>query len=275
MTGWGTARLTKELLDLAPKLKIIAHSAGSIKGLVSDEVWERKIKVTSAASAIAFSVAEFTLAYMILGLRQTIPGREQVKKGKWKLEEGSPVLKSLYGQTIGLIGAGFVGKQVVQTLKPFGANILIADPYLKASEAKTLGVTKVSLDQLAKRSDVVSLHAPNLPATHHIVGKSFLSKMKPHAVLVNTARGSLIDEAALLEKLKDNNLFVMLDVFEGEPGMPNDPLRNHPNVFLSPHIAGAGSYHRQTDFCITELERVLSGKKPIYEVTKEKLKVMA
>ncbi|MBL8994780.1 MAG: hydroxyacid dehydrogenase [Spirochaetia bacterium] len=275
MTSWGTPALTAEFLDLAPKLKIVAHAAGSIKPIVSDEIWKRKITVTSAASAIAFSVAEYTLGSLILGLRRLQANVAHVREGKWGSDHEAVRMLSLDYAVIGLVGAGFVGRRVVEVLRPHCPNLLMFDPILSKADAKKLGVKKATLAEIAAKADAVTLHAPDLPATYRMIDRKFIFAMKPNALLVNSARGKLIEETALIERLKRGDLSAILDVTDPEPPAKDNPLRSLANVILTPHVAGSGAYQRVGKFAVTELEQVLKGKKPTYAVTKEMLKHMA
>ncbi|MFH0795957.1 MAG: hydroxyacid dehydrogenase [Candidatus Omnitrophota bacterium] len=278
ITGWGTPTLTKEMLDSAPNLKIIAHSAGSVKGIVvGDEVWKRKITVTSAASSIAIGVAEFSLGLLITGLKRVYPFAKTTKQGIWKDDAQTSKVKEFYKISIGVVGAGYVGRHLIKLLKNFDVKILLYDPFVTKEEAAKLGAEKTSLKKLMQTCEAVSLHAPSLPATYHMINEGNLSLMKENTVLVNTARGSLIDEEALIKVLRTGKIFALLDVTDPEPTAEGSPLRTLENVVLIPHIAGAvaNNRFRQGNYEVTELERFFSGKKPVYPVTKDILERIA
>ena len=269
--------MTKGLLDEAPNLKIIAHSAGSVKPIVSDETWKRGILVTTAAPSIAIGVAESTLGLIITGLKRVYSFNKITHQGGWKEEEELKKVKELYKITVGVIGAGYVGKHLISLLRNFNVKILLYDPCISEEEAKRLGVEKVILNKLMRSSDVISLHAPSLPSTYHMINEEKLKLMKEDSLLINTARGSLIDEKALANVLRKKKIFALLDVTEPEPPDKKSPLRKMENVVLTPHIAGAVSNNmfRQGNFAITELERFFSGKPPLYPVTEDMLKKIA
>jgi len=277
ITGWGTPKLTKGLLDEAPNLRIIAHSAGPVKPIVSDEVWERKIIVTTVAPSIAIGVAEFTLGLIITGLKRVYSLNKITHQGGWRKEKEIEKVKEFYKIIIGIVGASYVGRHLISLLKNFDVRLLLYDPYISREEAERLGVEKVSLNKLMRGSDVVSLHAPSLPLTYHMINKENLKLMKENSLLINTARGSLINEKALIEVLRRKKIFALLDVTDLEPPDKRNPLRKMENVVLTPHIAGAVTNNilRQGNFAIPELERFFSGKPPLYPVTKEILKEIA
>lgn len=273
VTGWGTPQMTASILDHAPRLRLIAHAAGSVKSLISDDVWARGIRVTTAAPAIATSVAEFTLGMMIAGLSRAFPLSSLTREGQWP---GGGRGKGLCGITIGIIGAGFVGRRVISLLRQFPVTILLHDPCLTAREASRLGTRKTTLERLAKASDVISLHAPSLPSTRHMMDVQIFRLMKPNVIFVNTSRGALVAEAALAARLRRNrDMQAFLDVTDPEPPARNNPLRKLANVVLTPHIAGFGANFRQGELAVTEIERFVKGQRPLYPVTREALARMA
>ncbi len=162
---------------------------------------------------------------------------------------------------MGIIGASRIGRRVIELLRPFDLDVLLYDPYAAPQEAAALGVEPVSLDDLCARSSVVSVHAPQLPATHHMISTRQLAAMPAGATLINTARGSLVDENALLPELASGRLNAVLDVTDPELPPPDSPLYDLPNVLLTPHIAGSlgGELHRMADQALDELERYAQG----------------
>jgi len=276
ISSWGTPKLEKEILDCAPHLKLIAHAAGSVKPVVSDEVWKRKIRVTTTAPSIALSVAQFTLGMMLLySLRIRKFEQKVIMKG-WAKIEDKLRCKGLYDITIGILGAGFVGQKVMEYLKAFDVAILLYDPTLSREQADRLGATKAGIEQLAKHSDIISSHAPSIPATYHLIGKKIFGLMKKDVLIVNTSRGSVIDEKAMVAFLKKNKeAFACIDVTDPEPPAANNPLRRMKNVLLTPHLAGTGANLRQGRYAVTEIQNLFAGKKLVYEVTNKMLGTMA
>ena len=248
VTGWGTPPLTEGVFEKADRLRIIAHSAGSVKHMLSEEVVRRYILpkgivVFSANEAIAYNVAESTIGMMIMAKRRWPEHiRAFQDKGVWREPEVPWNGKFLLGSTVGVIGASKVGRLVIRFLEPFQVRILVYDPYLSEWEAGRLGAEKVELEELFRRSDIVTLNAPATPKTERMIRAEHFRLMKDGAVFVNTARGRLVDHEALLREARTGRIVVVLDVTDPEPLPPDSPFRDLPNVYITPHIAGAGHY---------------------------------
>ena len=277
LTGWGSCFLSETILKRAPGLRLITHAGGTVKSLINDEVWRRNIVISSAAPAIAVGVAETALGLMISTLKRFYWFREDLKKGGWKDPEEIGRVKELYALTIGVVGASNVGRNFIRLLHNFTVKIIVYDPYLSSPEAKRLKVEKAGLAALMKKSDVVSIHAPALPETRHMINAEYLKMMKKGALLINTARGAIVDEQALIKELKKGRITACLDVTDPEPLLKNNPLRRLSNVILTPHIAGsvANNTLRQGNFAIDEIERFLKGKRLKNRITRDKLKELA
>ncbi|MBI3828140.1 MAG: hydroxyacid dehydrogenase [Planctomycetes bacterium] len=275
MTGWGSPQLSAEILAKAPKLKLLAHSAGSVKPFVSDELWKRGIVVTSAAAGIAVDVAHYAIGLMIVGRKNVFEIAPQVKQGNWwKGIQAHRKPDDLRGCTVGIIAASHVGRNVIKLLQPFGVKVLLYDPFFSAEKAKDLGAEKVEIDELFKRSDILSIHAPSVPETKHLVNGPRLAMLPDGATLINTSRGSLIDETALVAELQKKRIWAYLDVTDPEPPVAGSPLYTCPNLTLSPHIAGSVGRARRMlgALACEELERHFAGEKPLHPVTQEMLK---
>jgi phosphoglycerate dehydrogenase-like enzyme len=262
LTCWGATPLTAEVLDGAPRLRAVVHAAGSVKHHITDACWERGIAVTSAAGANALPVAEFTLAATLFAGKRVL----QTAQRYATLRTDHDWLQELagsgnYRRTVGIIGASRIGRRVIELLRPFDLDVLLYDPYVDAAEAGRLGVRLATLDELCARSSVVSVHAPQLPETRHLIGAAQLAAMATGTTLINTARGSLIDEDALLPELKSGRLHAVLDVTDPELPPALSPLYELPNVLLTPHIAGSqgDELHRMADQALDEMERFVSG----------------
>ncbi len=277
ITGWGSPCLDADVLAEAGALGLMAHSAGSVKAFVSDELWNRGIRVTSAAPVLAIDVAWTTVALMVLARKNVFLLRDHIREGGWKDLPDWPS-GELYGAVIGLVGASNVGRHVLRLLQGSGARLLLYDPYVSEEEAARLGAGKRdSLDDLIRESDIVSLHAPKLPETRHMLNRANLQLMKDHSILINTARGALIDEEALIELLRTRPVFACLDVTDPEPPAADSPLRTMPNVLLTPHIAGCvgSGLKRLGAAAAEEVRRFLSGEPLLNEVTREMLPRLA
>lgn len=248
VTGWGTPRLADEVFENADKLRIIAHSAGSVKGMlagVADKyIVPRDICVFSANGAIALNVAECTIGMLIMTCRRLVDQILAIRERKvWKDGDIPSNGQYLRGSTVGIVSASKVGREVIKLLQPFGVDILVFDPYLSEWDAGRLGVRQVAvLDELFEKSDFVTVHAPNIPETQKMIGERQLKLMKDGAVLVNTSRGRVIDHEALLGEAQTGRILVTLDVTDPEPLPSDHPLRELPNVFITPHISGSGDH---------------------------------
>ncbi|MER6500085.1 hydroxyacid dehydrogenase [Streptomyces sp. NPDC001455] len=262
-TCWGATPLTAEVLAAAPRLRAVVHAAGSVKHHITDACWERGIAVTSAAGANALPVAEFTLAAILFANKRVLHSADRYRalraEHDWLAELGG---SGNYRRTVGVIGASRIGRRVIELLRPFDLDVLLYDPYVDEAEAARLGVRLTSLDELCAGSSVVSVHAPQLPETHHLIGAAQLSAMATGTTLINTARGSLVDEEALLPELVSGRLHAVLDVTDPELPPADSPLYELPNVLLTPHVAGSlgGELHRMADQALDELERYTQGK---------------
>ncbi|MGO4630063.1 hydroxyacid dehydrogenase [Streptomyces sp. 2RAF24] len=260
LTCWGTTPLTADVLARAPRLKGVVHAAGSVKHHITDACWDRGIQVTSAAAANALPVAEYTLAAILFAGKRVLRSAQQyaeLRTDQAWLDESTAW--GNYRRTVGIIGASRIGRRVIDLLRPFDFEILLYDPYTTDPGP---GVTPVPLDELCARSTVVSVHAPQLPATHHMLGAAQLAAMPDGATLVNTARGSLVDETALLPHLRSGRLHAVLDVTDPELPAPDSPLWTLPNVLLTPHVAGSlgNELHRMADRAIEEVARYGRGE---------------
>lgn len=274
ITSWGVAQLDAEVLAAADRLEAVAHMGSSVKRFLSDGIWERKIRVTSAGVMLARDVAETTLGLMIVGRKRIWPLGRNVREGGWR---DSPVwdrwdARELTRSTVGIVGASNVGRRVIELLEPFEPRILLYDPYVDDAQAAALGARKVDLDELMESADVISLHCPATPDTHHMVNRDRLASMGDGTVIINTARGSLIDEAALIEELETGRLFAFLDVTDPEPPLADSPLRHLDNVVVTPHIAGCiDNCTRMGELAVEELRRHFAGEPAVYEIRREML----
>ncbi len=269
---WGCPTLTAEVLEAAPRLRLFAYAAGTVKWQVTDAVWDRGIVVTSAAAANAVPVAEYALAMILLANKGVLAFREQLRSGAHL-----PVDPSRVGnrdKVVGIVGASFVGRRLIELLRPFELHVLVYDPYLGPDEAERLGVQRVDdLDELCARVDVLSLHAPDVPATRGMIGAAQLALLRDGATLLNTARPALVDHEALLAEARRGRVQVILDVTDPEPLPPDHPLLGLPNVFVTPHVAGSMGTElpRLAELAVEEVERYVAGAPPRYPVRREDL----
>lgn len=262
ITGWGCPHIDEAVLAAAPRLRAILHAAGSVKGLTSPAVWERGITVSSAAGANALPVAEYTLAMILLAGKDLFAQRDRLRAQRaFPYGEIMPGIGN-FGRRVGVVGASRIGRRLIELLRPFDLRVTLADPYVDATEAAALGVPLLPLDDLLATSDIVTVHAPQTPETHHLIGSRELALMREGSVLVNTARGALLDHDALVEELRANRLSAILDVTDPEPLPADSPLFDLPNAFITPHLAGSqGNEVARLGLAVTEeAERLLSGR---------------
>jgi phosphoglycerate dehydrogenase-like enzyme len=275
-SGWGCPQFTDEFLQHAPNLKVVFYGAGSIRPIVTDAFWGHGIKISTAYEANDIPVAEFTLAQILLGLKGYWQyGYSFIQTGRWY--EHLPAA-GIYGSTVGLISLGMIGWMVAQKLKMYDVHVIAYDPYVSPETAAGLGVTMVSLAEIFKRADVVSLHAPWLPETEGMIRREHFAAMKSGATFINTARGAIVRENEMVEVLSVRpDLFALLDVTYPEPPHSGSPLLSLPNVIITPHIAGANTNEckRNGSYVVDELERYLRGEPLHFAVTKEKAAIMA
>ncbi|WP_205649373.1 hydroxyacid dehydrogenase [Agromyces sp. LHK192] len=263
VTGWGSPPLTEQVLAAAPNLRAVFYAGGSVKHHVHASGWERGLIVTSAATANATPVAEFALATILLEgkrTRQYVEGYRIHRDGDDRWRRAIAPTVNL-GGTVGIVGLSRVGRRLAELLRPFDFEVLAADPTTDAPQAAALGVELVPLDDLLRRSDIVSLHAPELPETRGLIDRRRLGLLRDDAVLVNTARGALVDTDALVDACRHGRIRAVLDVTEPEPLPASSPLYDLPAVQLTPHIAGAmhGETHRLADSTLDDLERYAAG----------------
>lgn len=263
VTGWGSPRLDAGFLSLAPRLKLVAHAAGTVKSFIAPEIFAAGVTVCNAASANAIPVAEFTLAAILFANKQVLRYRDlyREKRDGARWEDLSAPDIGNWNKTVGIVGCSRIGRRVIELLQPFDFSVIVHDPYVTATDAAMLGVEAVSLDALMRRSDVVSIHAPALETTRNMVDARMLKLMRDGATLINTSRGSLIDQEAMIAELASGRISAVLDVTVPDPLPANSPLYDMPNVLLTPHIAGAlgGERERLGALVVAEIERFVRG----------------
>lgn len=282
VTGWDAFPLTDQMIQAAPGLRCIAHAAGSVKPFVPPLAWQRDIVVFSANDVLAVGVAETTLGMIIAGCKGLFFSSALTAGGAWQEALFSSPLpcqrvRELFDLQIGLIGAGAIGRQLIRLLENFEVSIAVYDPFLSEEEAVRLGVRKMDLPTLMGSSDVVSLHAPAIPANEKMLGAAEFAAMKDGAIFINTARGMLVDESALVARLQGGTISAFIDVTSPEPPATDHPFRTLPNVVLTPHLAGAISNGclRMGRRTVNQLIDFCEGKPSSGEVDPERLGVLA
>jgi phosphoglycerate dehydrogenase-like enzyme len=279
ITGWGTPPLDETLLAHAKSLKLVAHAAGSVRHLVPfAAIEEGRLHVTHAAIHIGEAVSEFVMAQVLSFLRHPAELADGMRNNEPWFDLRTRLLGRLLGeQTVGLLGAGYIGRIMMRLFRAFNARVLVYDPYLTEPQAYEMSVELCGLDDLLRRSDIVSLHVPSLPETRHMIGADQLAMIKDGALFINTARGAIVDEQALIAELRKGRFTAVLDVYEKEPLSHDSPLRTLPNAILAPHAAGHSheTYLRQGATAVDEVCRMLAGEPYRHEVTKAVRSTMA
>lgn len=271
LAHWGCVPVDADLLARAPHLRMVAYAAGTVKDSIAPEVFERDILVTSGAAANAVPVAEFTLAAILFAGKDVFGARERLRS---QADASFPWTRPRrpvgnLGKRVGIVGASHVGRMVIELLRPFRLEVLLADPYVDERTAAGIGVRLVELDELLDSSDTVSIHAPALPETRRMIGAAQLARMADGTTLINTARGSLLDHDALCIELRSGRLNAVLDVTDPEPLPPDHELLRLPNAVVTPHLAGSQGteLNRMAELVLEELRRFAAGEAPLHPVT--------
>ena len=275
-SGWGCPPIDAATLELAPKLQLVTHAAGTVKGLVTPELWERGVRVCSAAAANAVPVAEFTLGAILLSNKGALASNQRFHAQGAAAARVGPDVGNCK-KKVGIVGASRVGRRVINLLRPFDLEVLLFDPFIDKARAQRMNVRPLGLDQLLDESDVVSLHAPLLPETEAMIAGPELARMRDGATLINTARGRICDAAALEAELVSGRISGVIDTAEPEPLPDSSPLRGLSNVFLTPHIAGSlgTELPRMARLAIAEIARFAAGEELLHEIRRDQLESMA
>ncbi|MDF2560078.1 MAG: hydroxyacid dehydrogenase [Microbacterium sp.] len=278
LTSWGAPRLDAALLARMPRLRAVAHAAGSVQWLVSDALWDRGIQVTSAADANAIPVAEYTFASIVLSFKRAfVHMRNPAEVVGWSDLIASPQYGSV-GRTVGIVGFSRIGRRVVRMLRNLDdVRILVADPFIDPEVVAAAGATVVPLAEMLGQVDVLSLHAPALPETRHMIGRGELAALRDGATVINTARGWILDHEALLDECASGRLDAVLDVTEPDPLPPDSPLRRLANVALTPHIAGSmgTEVRRLADSALDDVETLVRGGRLAHVIARQDLELSA
>lgn len=269
-SGWGAPVLDEEFLRRAPRLRAFFYGAGSVRPFVTDAFWSRGIALTCAKSINAIPVAEFALGAVLLSLKRTWHHAAEVRRlGTYPSRLDAP---GGFRSRVGLISFGSIARRLRSLLEPFELDVSVHDPFLTPDQALAAKVTACPLEEIFRTCDIVSLHAPMIAATRGMITGALIRSMKPGATFINTARGTLVDEDALISALRDRpDLTALLDVARREPPDAGSPLYHLPNVVLTPHLAGSlgRECERMGQFMIDEFDRWIRGERLHGTVTRE------
>jgi len=264
--------VSRKVIEAARKLKVIVKygSKPGIDNVNLNAATEKGIVVCYTPYANSDSVAEHTIALILALLKKLDTMSFRLRQGKWR--DKSLLGYELLGKTVGIIGLGSVGCKVAEKIRGFGVKLTAYDPYVSKETAKRVGVRLVDLETLLKESDILTIHAALTERTVHLIGEKELKLVKKSAFIINTARGAIIDEKALIKALKEGWIAgAALDVFEEEPPKPDNPLLKMDNVLVTPHFASCTyeAYQREAFMAAEEVLRVLQGMKPNFVVNPE------
>ncbi len=260
--------ITPSLLDHLPDLKVISVHGTGYDPVDIEACTQRSITVTNTPGANADAVAELSFGLMISLLRRIPQCSERAMRNK-QWDEARFTGGELHKKTLGLVGFGQIGQRVSKIAGAFGMTVIAADPQLDADIVKSAGAELQPLERVLSESDIISLHAPAIDATKHMINAQSLATMKPGALLINCARGALVDENAVAEALQSGQLGgAALDVLEGEPPNPQSAIFYAPNFLLTPHMAGSTYECLDTvaRMAASDIALVLSGKSAIHAV---------
>ncbi|RLG50608.1 MAG: D-glycerate dehydrogenase [Thermoproteota archaeon] len=273
-----TDKIDAEVMDASPNLRIIAQYAVGFDNIDLKAATERGIYVTNTPGVLTETVADFAFALMLAAARRVVEADRYVREGKWKVGWHPTMMLGydVYERTLGIVGLGRIGSAVARRAKGFNMKVIYYDVRRRPELERELGVEYRPLEELLKDSDFVSLHVPLTPETRHMIGERELRMMKKTAVLVNTARGPVVDEKALYRALKEGWIAAAaLDVFEKEPTPVDNPLLELSNVVVAPHIASASfeTRSRMAEMVAENLIAFLEGRTPPNLVNKEVVEV--
>jgi phosphoglycerate dehydrogenase-like enzyme len=278
VTGWGCPPLDAAVLDGAPKLRAVVHAAGSVRGHITQECWDRGIEVSSAAAANALPVAEYTVAMILLSGKRVLERARDFRAARRPAEWlSTPRDVGNFGRIVGILSASLIGRRVVELLRPYDFRVLLHDPYVTDADAAALGVEAVGINELFERSDVVSVHTPLLPTTQGLVSRDLIDVMRPDAVLINTARGAVVDQDALADATTAGRVRAILDVTDPEVLPAGHPLWDSDNVIITPHLAGSqgNELARLAELAAAEVGRFAAGVGFAHPVQRERLDQLA
>lgn len=273
--SWGSPKLDKAILDVCPDLRGVIYGAGTLRYIMTDDFLKSGIPITDSKIVDSRSVAVTTLGAAIAACKGAFTLPNDIKNGLWR--ENVHKIKDFYKIKFGVIGASYVGSYLVELLQAFDVEVYVYDPTKSAEQIEKMGATKRELNELLGECDVISLHAPSLPATENMINKTNLPLIRDGAIFINTARGALVNESDLIEECRKNRFLAILDVFMHEPMEVENPLRTFPNVICLPHVAGTFTNGKRAigvHVC-EEAERLIRGERMKCEVDLTKLNILA
>lgn len=273
ITGWGCPELDEDVLRDANELELVAHVGGSVAAIGSDALYDAGVTVCSANAVLAKYVAEGIMSTALAALRNVPQFDATLKDGGW--DDSNDPAGTLYDATVGFVGLGAVGRNLLELLTPFDAEVRLYDPYVSDEEVASYGtVERTDLETALRSADVVSIHAPKTSETVRMLDADRLAQLPDGCLLINAARGAIVDQDALVEELRSGRISAALDVYEEEPLPADSPLRTFDNVVLTPHVAGTPARNYMPDAVLDEIERFVTGQPFEHAVPRERFRGM-
>lgn len=260
VTGWRTPRIDEDVMKAANKLKIHAHTGGTMATMICKEEYDRGVIVLSGNALYAKTVAEGTLAYTLMALRKMYEDVSSMKNGGWRRVPGTN--SGLLGKKIGIVGYGSIARHYIDLLKWFDVDILVASKYISPEEADEKGVRIADKEEIFETCDVISLHDALNDESRDSITRNLLRRIKPGALFVNTARAGIVVEDDMIEELRTGRFYAVLDVYHQEPLPEDSELRSMTHVLLFPHMAGPTFDVREkvTLKLVKDIKLILEGK---------------
>jgi phosphoglycerate dehydrogenase-like enzyme len=272
----GAPRITDEIMAACPRVRFVGELEGDrfAQRIDVEAASARGVRAVDTTQGSSYPVSEWALGMMLIGLRNAgaqfrrLIAHEPAPSTDERRSDSAYLRGELTGKTVGLIGCGHIGRRLLEFLRPFRVRVLVHDPYIPREVADIYGFTLTSLDSVLSAADVVVCLAPLTPRTRGMLGAREIGLLRPGTVFVNVSRGAIVDSAALIERLRRGDIIASLDVFDPEPVPTDSPVRDLPNVFLTPHIAGvtAASRTRFFTLMVDELERFFGGHETLYDL---------
>jgi phosphoglycerate dehydrogenase-like enzyme len=268
---WFSARLSDGVLRSARKVRLVQGLSAGYDSINLKLLRELNIPCANNGGANSWAVADHAVLAMLALYRRLLAADRSTREGRWRSAIDGTNTFEMASKMVGIMGFGNIGQKVARRVQAFDANVQYYDKFpLPSERERELKAKRVSLEELFRTSDIISCHAPLTNETRHVVNRERLSMMKPTAVLINTSRGEVVDEAALFEALQQKRIAgAGLDVFEKEPVDPGNPLLKLENVVVSPHSAGTtwDTWFRRAEFAYSNIKRVWAGEKPLAVAT--------
>lgn len=268
-------RIDDAVLDAEPQLKVVSNFAVGYDNIDVEAATAHGVLICNTPGVLTETTADMAWALLMATARRIVEASAYVRAGNWKTWGPTLLLgRDIHHATLGIIGLGRIGKEVAKRARGFDMEILAYDEYQDNAFAAEMGVTFVTLDELLARSDFVTLHCALTPETYQLIGRDELAKMKPEAILINAARGPVVDTEALTDALRDGTILAAgLDVTDPEPIPADHPLVSMPNVIVAPHIASGSvdTRNRMATMAATNLLQGLRGERPTHLVNPEAL----